>query len=206
MVFPKGNENLFIEMAVRLGIEKIAFAYEFSGRGDASAIKSEVEKFQKDAGLRLAVLFEAEEKGIYKVHDFGERAIAKGSLNSRETIARYRPDFIYDLELSESKDFAKFRNSGLDKATCQFAKKYGVTVVFSFSSLLNASDFPQLLGRMIQNFKLCKKYDVKTSIASLASSPAEMRGPHDLKSFLLSMGMYSGSAKKSLESASEVFG
>ena len=203
IVFPKSNEEEYIKIAGKLDIEGVVFAYAFVDRKIIESAKKRVEQLQKTTKIKLAVMFEASGNKIYKVHDNKELAIAKGSESSRDVIARLQPDVVYDLELSRSKDFAKYRNSGLDKATCQFAAKNNTIVTFSFSNLLN-SENPKLLGRMVQNIKMCKKYKVKTAVASLTTNPLEMRSPHDLKSLLLSLGMYTANAKKSLETVSEL--
>lgn len=204
IVFPENNEKRFIETAEKLGIDGIAFAYNFKDKAAVMVVKKRIQQLQQITKVRITVVFEAEENKIYKVHDTGEKAIAKGNKNSRDVIARYKPDLVYDLELSTDKDFAKFRNSGLDKATCQFANKNNLIAAFSFSATLNTENTQKLLGRLFQNIKLCRKYKVKTAIASFAKSPEEMRSPHDLKSFLLAVGMYSSNAKKSIETVSEM--
>ena len=204
IVFPQENEKSFVETADRLGTEMMAFAYPFRDRKDASLRRKRIEELQKTAKVRLGLIFEAEGKTIYKVHDAREKALAKGNEDSRETITRYKPDVIYDLELSENKDFAKFRNSGLDGPTCQIAGRNKVIAAISFSSFLNSSNVPLLLGRTVQNVKLCHKNRVRTAIASFALSPEEMRSSHDLKSFLLAIGMHTGNAKKSVEAVSEM--
>ena len=90
-------------------------------------------------------------------------------------------------------------------AICRFACKNGVIAAFSFSSLLNSGNSPLFLGRIRQNIKLCRKYGVKTAIASLSDNPFWMRSPHDLKALLLSLGMDTENAKKSIENVSELF-
>jgi len=203
--FPENNEGSFIAIAEKLDIEGICFAYPFADKASVEKAKNSLDELQKTTKIKLAVAFEAAGTKIYKIHDLKEIAISEASENSRDVIARYRPEIVYNPELSSGKDFAKSRNSGLDKAICQFANKNGVIVAFSFSSILNSNNLLQLLGRIKQNITLCKKYKVKTAIASFASDPYEMRSPHDLKSLLLSMGMYTANAKHSVEAISELF-
>ena len=57
------------------------------------------------------------------------------------------------------------------------------------NSAINGEKKDILIGRMIQNIKLCKKFKVKTAIASFASSPYGMRSPHDISSFFRILGM-----------------
>ncbi len=205
IVFPKGNEQEFISTAEKLEIEGLAFAYQSADRKSVEKIKESIAKMQEKTKVRLSVIFDVKENQIYKVHDIGETAIADASGESREIIARYQPDLVYNLEMSQQKDFGKFRNSGLDKATVQFAKSNNVIAAVSFSVILKSEDPSQVIGRAVQNMVLCRKYKVKLAIASFATTPIEMRSPHDLKSFLLAMGAHTESAKKATETVSELF-
>lgn len=205
IVFPKNNEGEFTQLAEKLQIDGICFAYPFTDKKAIHGIKESLSKLQQETKIKLAAAFTASGTKIYKIHESGELAIAEAAENSRDTIAKYSPNIAYNLELSSRKDFAKVRNSGLDKPTCQFARESNVIIAFSFSTILNAANQQQLIGRIMQNIRLCKKYKVKTAIASFASEPYEMRSPHELKSFLLSFGMHTSNAKQSTESVAKLF-
>jgi RNase P/RNase MRP subunit p30 len=202
IVFPKNNEKDFISIAEKLDIDGLVFTYPYVDKKTSASAKSKIVLLQKTTKIKLKIAFEATGTKIYKVHDINEIVIAKASENSRDVIARYMPNVAYDLELSAQKDFAKARNSGLDKAICQFANKNSVLVAVSFSNILNSS--AQLIGRVKQNIKLCKKYKVKTMIGSFAKEPYAMRSPHELKAVLLSLGMYTSNAKQSIEAVCEL--
>ncbi len=205
IALPKNNEKEIIAVAERLQIGGICFAYPFTDKKATAEIKESLVTLQQATKTRLAAAFTATGTKILKVHDANEIAVSPAPENSRDTIAKYSPDIVYNLELSAGRDFAKARNSGLDKPTCQFARENNVIVAFSFANVLNAANQQQLIGRIIQNVKLCRKYKAKTAIASFAAEPYGMRSPHDLKSFLLSFGMDTSSAKKSMEAVSELF-
>ncbi|MBI3035166.1 hypothetical protein HYY71_02485 [Candidatus Woesearchaeota archaeon] len=82
------------------------------------------------------------------------------------------------------------RESGLNHIICGIASKNDVAVGFSYSSLLNKNpvDSSQLIGRMIQNIRLCQKYKVKTVIGSFSERPFEMRARHDITSLFTMLG------------------
>lgn len=205
IVFPKNNEKEFIAIAEKLQIGGICFTYQFIDRKSIADAKESVSKLQQATQIKLAAAFTAAGSGIHKIHDLNETAIAEASENSRDIVAKCSPELVYNLELSAGKDFAKTRNSGLDKPTCQFARENNVIIAFSFSAMLNSANQQKIIGRIMQNIKLCRKYKAKTAIASFAEEPYGMRSPHDLKSFLLSFGMDTASAKKSIEAAAELF-
>ena len=204
IVFPEGNEEKFIETAERLSFEGLVFAYKFEKK-KAEFFRKKIESLQKKTDVRLNVVFEAEDAKTHQIRSMGEKSISKADRNPREIMAKHQPCMAYGLELSEEKDFAKARNSGLDRPICQFAKKNDVAMVFSFSSVLETDKPEELLGRMRQNVKLCRKYQLTTIIASLAKRPEQMRNPHDIRSFFFILGMHPSDSKKSIEAVARLF-
>jgi RNase P/RNase MRP subunit p30 len=76
----------------------------------------------------------------------------------------------------------------LNHILCKSAKESNVTIGFSLSSILNAKNEHVALGRMMQNIKMCRKFRVKTIIASFAQKPFDMRSVHDLRSLFEILG------------------
>lgn len=204
IVLPKGNEKEFAAMAEKLGIEGLCFLYELPDMKEIEKRKKSTEEMQQSTKIKLAAAYKTEGTRTYKVHDLGETAITQAAQNSRETIAKHKPDIVYGLEQAEEKDYAKSRNSGMDKPTCQFAAQNNVAVAISFSNILNTERLPQLIGRIQQNLRLCRKYKINTAIASFAKNPYEMRSPHELKSFLLAIGAHTSQAKQATETVSQI--
>ena len=86
------------------------------------------------------------------------------------------------------KDKLKERDSGLNHILCKSAKEIDVIIGFSLSSILNAGDTHIVLGKIMQNITLCRKFNVETTIASFAQNSFEMRSPHDLVSLFKMLG------------------
>ena len=106
---------------------------------------------------------------------------------------------IYGFEGLGRKDYLHQRASGLNHIMCELARKNNIYVGFSYSSLLNnEANSPVLIGRMIQNIKLCQKYKVKTAIGAFAENPFDLRAPHDLFNLFKIFGMDEGNVKNSL--------
>ena len=118
----------------------------------------------------------------------------------RNIFERKKSVVVYNLE-EQKRDFIHFRNSGLNQVLCKLAKKNNIAVAFNFNLVLNNDEMSrsQILGRMMQNVRFCRKYKVNTVIASFASKPEEMRSAHDLISFGISIGMHPKQAKESLK-------
>ncbi len=92
-------------------------------------------------------------------------------------------DGVIGIEEIHPTDSVHYLRGGLDQMLCTFAGKQGKAVLFSFSSLLNSSFRSKLLARMMFNFRLCRKYDVKVIFSTFSLSLVEMRSGSDLAAF-----------------------
>lgn len=125
-----------------------------------------------------------------------ELNIIQGCKLNQDILSSKNVDILVSPELYEDKDSLHERNSGLNHILCKLAKKNNIIIAFSFSDILKADS--KLLGKIMQNIKLCRKYKVRTLIASFASSKFEMRSPYDLKALFETLGMMPNDIKKSL--------
>lgn len=162
-VIANGNEKEFVEIAEKLGYDELIFI----GSTDISKIKS---KIKLNASKRV---FKSD--------------ISK----DRNLIERKGVDIIYEFEQDRRRDSMHFRNSGINQVIAKLMKEKNLVYGLSFSQILNASKLEQskLIGRMIQNIMLCKKYKVKIIIASFARNPYEMRDYRDLLAFAKTLGL-----------------
>ena len=177
IVFPRNNEGEFIEIAKRLGKE-ICFVYEFMDR----------ESFkEKTKGMKIGALVKPNQ--VEKARNVADFIIVKADENNRDLFER-KNIVVYGLELSKRSDFIYNRNSGLNQVLCKLANKNNVTVGFSFSEILNSDRFlrARIIGRMMQNIRLCRKYKVKTFFGSFAAKPYGLRSEHELRSFARVLG------------------
>jgi hypothetical protein len=97
----------------------------------------------------------------------------------------------YDLENRDERDFIHQRNSGLNQILAKIAHDKNKIIAFNFSTILNSEPEKraQILGRMKQNVKLCRKYKVKMFVGTFANNPYELRGKYELKAFAFMIGM-----------------
>jgi hypothetical protein len=182
IVFPNKNEAEFIEMAKKLGISGLVFAY-----------KQPSEFCKYDAANALFV----EPKHIQKARQSEALAICMGS---REAIER-GADIVFGFELQEGKEHTHYRLSGLNQVLCALATEKNVRIGFSFSAILNSygQKRAQLIGRMAQNIIFCRKFKTPVKIASFATSPYEMRAPAELNAFFSQLGMDSQQMQNALK-------
>lgn len=179
IVFPGGNENEFIEMAKRLGYDSLVFVYED---------KKKIRKFTSSFPVKTAIL--CPPKKIHGTNSAGHLSFVRGHGTAREAIER-SAHCIFGIE-DERRDSMHYRRSGLNQVLCKLANSKGVAVGFSFAEILNTRRWKRslVLGRMMQNIRLCRKYKVKMLIGSFADDPMKMRSAHDLRSFFHVIGMH----------------
>jgi len=205
---PLEDETKFLEIAKKLDIKNICFAYKFhiinNPPVDTLSKSSILEIAKKlDINLFFAVILD-NNKDIKNQITNAKRSnfltLLKTEDNKRSPFDSKGLDIIYNLESEQRPDVFNYRRSGLNQITCSLAKTNHLAIGFSFSNLLNSSGMlrSSLKGRVSQNFKLCKKYKLNVIAASFASAPLEMRSPHDLKSVLITLGMQDILSKKSI--------
>lgn len=191
IVFPKGNENEFIELAEKLGYDSVVFAYENAG---------DIPELKLKTKIKIKVGLVAGEKGIQKAKKKADIVLFKSTGNDRWVFEKSDADIIFGLEEAQKKDYMHHRASGLNQVLCKIAAKKNKIIGFDFSSVLNATGMlkAQIIGKIRQNAKFCRKYKVKTALASFAKSPYGMRAPNDMIAFGTTLGMHPKEAKDSL--------
>jgi len=193
-VFPDRNEEEFIEMALKLGYNGLCFIYNY-GKG-RDEYNEKVKKLQEKTKLKLSYGFLASLKDANKIKT-KNLIFVKGSVKNRFFIEKKKADVLFSLENQKREDFMHHRASGLNHVLCTLANKNKVIIGFSFNSLLkNKKNLHKLLGRMMQNIRLCRKFKVKTLISSFAERPFEMREANDLISLFSFLGMNKSEVKK----------
>ena len=200
IVIPQGNEWQFVEIASKLGIKKIIFLYEFEKFN--SKIEEKIESLKKSS-LAVDINFGiiAENKNISQSVRYAKFITAKSCDNNRALLENKKIRLVFGLEDNGKKDFMHQRASGLNHIMCELARKNNIAIGFSYGSLLKKTPqlTSQIMGRMTQNISLCKKYKVKTVIASLTSNPYELRAPYDVFSLFSMLGMDGDKIKEGME-------
>lgn len=152
--------NELVKLGKTFGFEKV-FCLDLIDAKDAINLKKKISN--------------ADEKGFVVVN--------ANEKTSRDIFEDSRVDIVVGLENIEGKDNLHYRKSGLDHVLCGLANKNKISVGFSFSDVLHAKDKGKVIGRMMQNAMLCKKYKVNAVVASFAKDKYEMRLRNDLEAF-----------------------
>jgi len=175
IVIPSDNEKEFLEMAERLGIEGLCFLYDRP---------KDVSAFQKMTKLQVC-------SATLQLSKKADLRMARGMEGLRDILEKTNVDIVFEIEDHKEKDFTHQRNSGMNHILCAIAHDRKRVVAFSANSLLTSSGKAraQIIGRMMQNVRLCRKYMVEMALASFARSPWQMRGEGEMKALGILIGM-----------------
>jgi len=135
-----------------------------------------------------------------KIESSGGLIVIKGANDdiNRAALENRRTDILLNPENESEKDFIHFRNSGLNQVLCKLANKNKTAIGFSFSILMNSEKKELVLGRMMQNVFLCRKYKVKMVLGSFAKKENEIKNEKELMSFGKVIGMNGKEIKEGL--------
>lgn len=191
IVFPDRNEKEFLEIAEKLGFEALVFVYDNPNKIPQKLPASKLK-------TKTALL--AKEKEIQKPRNKAELILYKSTGNDRWVFEKSEADIIFGLEEAQKKDFMHHRASGLNQVLCRIASKKGKIIAIPFSAILSSKGMlrAQLIGKMMQNVRFCRKFKVMTALASFAKTPYQMRAPAELTAFGITLGMHPKEAKDSL--------
>ena len=197
-VFPYGDEEEFIALASKLGYSGLYFVYKYSKNTEyGEKIKKLIEKLQTKTEIKLYYGFIISFRDINKVNKLKNLIFIESSDKNRFVIEKKKADVLFSLEKQAREDFMHHRASGLNHVLCELASKNNITIGFSFNAILKNNNQYKILGRMMQNIFLCRKYKIKTLIGSFAEKPYEMRSFYDLSSLFFILGMDKEQIKKS---------
>jgi len=180
VVIPDNNEEEFIAIARKLGYKTLYFLYDYDN------YQSKKKNFADIQDIKIVNGILADSKNLKKIKNKTEEGsvfvAAKSSDKDMEVMEGSLANLIFSFEENQRKDFIHQRASGLNHILCSLARKNNIAIGFSLSSILNAKNTHEILGRIIQNLRMCRQFKVKTAIASFAKNPYEMRSMHDLMS------------------------
>jgi len=93
--------------------------------------------------------------------------VAKDDVFNRKIFEINDVDMVIDLELHDRRDRLKQRDSGLNEILCKLAKKNDIVIGIDIRKIkkLEIKEKGIVMGRIIQNIKLCKR--TKTNIVLL---------------------------------------
>ncbi len=184
IVIPNNDEPEFIKMAERLGLEGVCFLYEKA---------KDISQLQKTTKLPLYA-------ATAQLSKQADLRLARGKEQLRDVLEKTNVDIVFELEEHKEHDHMDQRNSGMNHVLCAIAHEKTKIVAFSAASLLSTGgkSRAQILGRMMQNIRLCRKGKVEMTLASFARSPWQMRAEGEMRAIGLVLGMRPDEAKAAI--------
>ncbi len=175
----------FVKLAKTLGYDTLC------------VLSSQQKKDEIIDGIRI-IWIRIMEPAKFLAGKHNEKIAIQSSPSDRGVLER-TPFLLYNLETSERKDAHHFRSSGLNHITCKLAGKTRIGLSLSLMHLARRAHKPEIVGRIIQNIRLCRKYNVRMVAGSFATEPIDMRSPHDVAALLRVLGMNADQAKDAQE-------
>lgn len=206
-----GKRNKKIEAwALNLGFKKILFVKQVSSMRDLEEIIHDIKNNKKSKinksnfyDILLIVNFEPQilRKMIDKSANYFKIIFVLGTNDKINRIAleHKKVSALISPEYERKKDYVHYRNSGLNQVLCKIARDNNKFIFINFNDVLlsKGREKALILGRIMQNIKLCKKYNVKLRIANFSSDITKMRSYSDLRSFCFAIGMTNKETKES---------
>lgn len=112
---------------------------------------------------------------------------------NRAVLEDKRVDILLSPEKNRKNDLLYVRDSGLNHVLCKLAHKNKIAIGFNFSDVIKSKEREVLIGRMMQNIKLCRKYKVDMVFDCFDKCKVK-----NLSCFARILGMSPGEAKKAL--------
>ncbi len=192
-----GKKDKKIEdFAKGLGFSGILFVKE------VSKLKQTTKEDKKnyDAFLIKTTTPELLRRMIDKISNYSLFILVLGTNDeiNRVALEHKKVKALVSPEYARQKDFLHYRNSGLNQVLCKIARDNNKIIMINFNDFLLSKNEKRaiIIGRVMQNIKICNKYKTKIRIASFAMAKEEMRSFSDLKSFCIAIGMTNKEAER----------
>jgi len=199
IVIPNNNEKEFIEVAEKMDCKGILFLYAKNDKKN----QEKLVEFKKSTKLKLYTSILTKDANSARKASKNFDIIL--GLGTRPNFESRDINLLFDLESDQRKDYIHNRNSGLNQVHCKLAKEKKKMIAFSFNQVLKSQKPEIILGRLMQNLRLCRKYKNDFVIASFATKPYEIRYSKDYVSFLKAVGADNKIAKEAIEKISKFF-
>ena len=127
----------------------------------------------------------------FEVVEASKSKIVCANENLRSVLDRGDIRGVYNVELLEHHDSFHYRRSGINHILCEIMARKKIALIICIRTLLEYTGRERaiIMGRMMQNIQLCRKYKVKIRCGSFAETPEQLRSLHDMEALLRVLGM-----------------
>lgn len=183
IVRPDGNEQDLLDMAKTLGISELCLLYPYST--DVVKLRKHLALLKGVYRIGIEVPYSIKPKEINKLGDVVR--VCKADAHARHAIEKKVAHIMYGFEDVERKDSVHFPRSGINQVEAKLMAKNGVVYGVSLQRIIEciAKRDPRVIGRIMHNLMLQRKFKFPAMIGSFASKPLDMRQVKDLQSLLV---------------------
>ena len=140
--------------------------------------------------------------GFSKVYNYNDFNIVVGGDENKnlKALKNKNIDILFSPEKNSRMDKMHSRESGMNHVLCKLARDNKIAIGINFGDILKVDGEKRavLIGRIMQNIRLCRKYKVKMVIGSFARNEYEMRAAKELFALCRAFGMSGLQAKEAL--------
>ena len=177
-----GKRNKKIEKkALALGLE-IVFLKKIS---NVNELNTKKDSKDYDGILIKNQNIDVMRRIIDKSQNFFKEIIVLGMNDeiNRTCLEHKKTTSLLSPEFGRTRDYVNYRNSGLNQILCKIAKQNNKTIIENFSDLnTDKKSKAMILGRMLQNARLCRKYNVKFILRNF-SNKKEIVSKYKIENF-----------------------
>jgi len=181
LVFAQGNEQSLCEMAVRLQIKHLILCYTLKDPLIKNRAKEVALLANESLSTEFAILVTNQQE-VSKAKSLQASVVG---VALPELFEDKRVRYIINAESGNRDDFIHHRNSGLNQVFLQQVIRTEKMILVNAAQLHGHKHPAVVLGRMMQNNSLYKKYKPSVLVVSGAKEALLMRSPRDLQSLLL---------------------
>lgn len=136
---------------------------------------------------------------VYYYEEFNI-VIGGGEDKNLKALKNKNIDILLSPEKNSGRDKMHSRESGMNHVLCKLARDNKIAIGINFGDILNSKGERRanLIGKLMQNIRLCRKYKVKMVIVSIAKNEYEMRAGKELFALCRVLGMNGLQAKEAL--------
>lgn len=173
IIIPTMPEHKYLEILQRLGTKQAIFLYEKNN-------KKTFETLQKKYDIKIRT-------GLINSKQQHPLNITKGT---RHNVDRYKYKLHSDFEHLNKKDSMHYRKSGMNQVIGKIMKEKNKTYIINHSKITTSKNPHIILGKIILNLKIARKYGFNVAIASMAKKPKHLRSKEQLKSMIAMLGYH----------------
>ncbi len=178
ILIPKNNEQELYSEAVSQGKVPIFLYFNL----DFKTLSLKLKKLEKFNKCKSGFLFSPESPGKLNLDKRIRKAVdyvvgtARDLKTIRALVEKGRIDFLVNIESSGGREHTHYRRSNFNQVIARICKEKNVTYLVDFSRIKSLEGIKRavLLGRIMQNNKICKKEKVSVEVKSFAGKLDEL--------------------------------